>query len=407
MVKYTYNINDRTVSHLYLHHFILWTKVALQKKWEGVRRIVNIPKKQVLIILALVLVVGSGIIVYKHSGAKKQSEQASSNKVAVQVQPAKTMESTSALSLKANLAPVEKGIVGSKMSGQVVRILFEDGDMVSQGQALIALDDQDLRNQLQSAEINLQKLQATLDSSQRSFDRSKALFDSGAVSKSTIEDAETALKLARASVDAEQVSIQSINNSLNNSVLRAPISGEVDEKNVSLGQYVSPGTVLATVKNTTSIKAVVQIKQSDLDKVKVGQKATLKLSKDNADTYEGIVKNIDASADSSSRVFDCQIEIDNTAGKLRSGVFGYIEIANEQKKEILAIPLAALVGNEGSYSAFTMEENVARKHSVSIGEIQNDMVEVITGIKAGENVIVSNLNVLQDGDAVELEGQGI
>jgi len=368
---------------------------------------VNIPKKQVLIVLALVLVVGSGIIVFKHSGAKTQSVQASNNRVAVQVQPAKTMESTSALSLKANLAPVEKGIVGSKMSGQVVRILFEDGDMVSQGQALIALDDQDLRNQLQSAEIYLQKLQATLDSSQRSFDRSKALFDSGAVSKSTIEDAETALKLARASVDAEQVSIQSVNNSLNNSVLRAPISGKVDEKNVSLGQYVSPGTVLATVKNTTSIKAVVQIKQSDLDKVKVGQKATLKLSKDDADTYAGIVKNIDASADSSSRVFDCQIEIDNTAGKLRSGVFGYIEIANEQKKEILAIPLAALAGNEGSYSVFTMEENVARKHSVSLGEIQNDMVEVITGLKAGENVIVSNLNVLQDGDAVELEGQGI
>ncbi len=380
-------------------------QVVLKKKWEGGRRIVSKPKKWGLIVLALVLVVG-GISVFKHSGAKNQSVQAF-NKVAVQVQQAKTVESTSALSLKANLAPVEKGIVGSKISGQIVRILFEDGDMVSQGQALIALDDEDLRNQLQAAQINLEKLQATLDSSQRSFDRTKALFDSGAASKSAIEDAETALKLAKANLQAEQVNIQSINNSLNNSVLRAPISGEVNEKNVSLGQYVSPGTILATVKNTTSIKAVVQLKQSDLDKVKVGQKATLKLSKDDANTYEGIVKNIGASADASARVFDCQIQIDNADGKLRSGVFGYIEIANEQKKEILSIPLAALVGKEGSYSVFTIENNVARKHSVSIGEIQNDVTEVISGIKAGENVIVSNLNGMQDGDAVEISGQGV
>jgi len=366
---------------------------------------VSKPKKFVLIVLALVFVVG-GIRVYKNLGAKNQSVQAA-NKVVVQVQQAKTVESTSTLSLKANLAPVEKGIVGSKISGQVVRILFEDGDMVSQGQALIAMDDQDLRNQLQAAEISLQKLQATLDSSQRSFDRTKALFDSGAASKSTMEDAETTLKLAQASVAAEQVNIQSINNSLNNSTLKAPISGEVDEKNVSLGQYVSPGTALATVKNTSSIKAVVQLKQSDLDKVKVGQKAFLRLSKDDANTYEGIVKNIAASADASARVFDCQIQIDNTDGKLRSGVFGYIEIANEQKKDILGIPLSALVGNEGSYSVFTMENNVARKHSVTIGEIQNDIAEVISGIKAGEDVIVTNLNVLQDGDAVEISGQGV
>jgi len=362
-------------------------------------------KKLVLIVLTLVFVVG-GIGVYKNSGTTNQSVQAS-NKTAVQVQQAKTVESTSALSLKANLEPVEKGIVGSKISGQAVRILFEDGDMVSQGQALIALDDQDLRNQLQAAEINLQKLQATLDSSQRSFDRTKALFESGAASKSTMEDAETALKLAQASVAAEQVNIQSIYNSLNNSVLRAPISGEVDEKNVSLGQYISPGTVLATVKNISSIKAVVQLKQSDLDKVKVGQKATLKLSKADTNAYEGIVKNINASADASARVFDCQIQIDNTDGKLRSGVFGYIEITNEQKKEILGIPLAALVGNEGSYSVFTIENNVARKHSVSIGEIQNDVAEVLSGIKAGDNIIVSNLNALQDGDIVEINGQGV
>lgn len=345
-----------------------------------------------------------GSILFKFSGSKTQSALVS-KKTFVQVQQAKTIESTALLSFKANLEAIEEGIVGSKISGQVIRLFFEDGDRVSQGATLVALDDQDLNNQLQVAEINMQKMETTLESSQRSYDRIKALFESGAKSKSDYEDAETALKTARANLEAEKVTIQGINNSLANCVIKAPISGKVEEKNVSLGQYVSPGTQLAKVKNTSSLKAVIQLKQSDMDKVQVGQQATLKMSKTDKEGYTGVVKNIAGSADSSTRVFDCQIQIDNAQGKLRPGTFGYVELDSGQKSQMVTIPLAALVGSNGSYSVFTVEEGVARKRSVSVGEIQSDVVQIVSGLKAGENVIITNLNSLQDGDAVEFEGQ--
>lgn len=360
-------------------------------------------KKYILLIMAIAIIIAVGVA----GSPKKNTNVAQTiNKTSVEVQEAKTISTTTNLSFKANLDPIKEGIVGSKISGQVTRILFEDGDRVTQGQALIALDDVDLNNKMQAAQINLQKLQVTLESNQRSYERTKILYESGAKSASEMQDAETELKLAKANIAAEEVTIQGINNSLNDSVVRAPISGVISDKKVSLGQYVNPGTVLATVNDISSIKAVIQVKQSDLASIKVGQKAVLKLSKGDTAVYEGIVKNIDASANTSTRVFDCVVQIDNQEAKLRSGVFGYIEIGSDEKKDILAIPLTALAGSEGSYSVFTMEGNAARKHSVSVGNITENMAEITSGIKAGDKIIITNLNSLQDGDKVEVSGQG-
>ncbi len=359
-------------------------------------------KFSLITFVAILLLVG----VYCKLDKPKVAAQAL-NTTAVNVQSAKTMEVSSVLSFKANLEPIEKGIVGTKIAGQVVQILFDDGDTVAQGQQLVALDDKDVRIQLQSAEINLQKLQTTLDSSQRNYDRVKALFDSGAISKAAFEDAETAIKMAKSNIETAQVSILGINNSLNNLIICAPISGKIDEKNVSLGQYVTPGTILCKVLDTSSILAVIQIKQSDLAKVKVGQKANLKLSKNDTESYEGRIESIDVSANTASRVFNCQIRVDNKNAALRPGIFGYVELANDKKKVILGIPLSALVGTEDSYSVFTMDNGLARKHPVKIGEIRNDMVEITEGLKEGAKVIVTNLNSINDGDAVKVIGQGV
>jgi len=359
-------------------------------------------KKLVIVFMAMVLIV----LVFNTVKGEKQTSTMVSNSATVEVKQVQLVDWASTLTYKANLEPLEEATVSNKVSGQVVQVLFEDGDKVSQGQALISLDVESLQNQLQAAQISLQKLQLLLNTAQNSYDRTKTLFDSGALSKTDFENAESGLKTAQANVQAEQVSIDSINISVNNSMIRAPISGEVSNKNVNLGQYISPGTVLANINNNSSIKSVIQLKQSDLSKVQVGQKVTWKASQDDKTGYEGVVKTIAASAGSSSRLFDCQIQLDNPDNMLHSGVFGYIQISGGKEKQIISIPLAALTGSEGNYSVFTIENNVARKHSVSIGEIQNDMAEVTSGLQAGANVIITNLNTLQDGDAVQVKGQG-
>jgi len=364
-------------------------------------------RRMISITIALVVLFAGAMLFYKLIAMKKvPAPAAAGNKTVVEVQQAKTIENASVLTFKATLEPVDEGIVSGKISGKVVKILFEDGKKVSQDEPLVMLDDQDLRNQLKSAETNLQRLEINLESAQRDYDRNKQLFDNNAIAKSDFENAETALKTAKVDLESANVNIESLKDSLENFIIRAPISGTVDEKSVNLGQFVTPGAVLAKVKNTYSLNAVIQLKQSDLDKVKVGQKATLKLSKEDTAGYKGVVKAIDVSANVAARVFDCKVQIGNEAGKLHPGGFAYVEIPVDKKREMVAIPMEALTGSEGNYSIFTVENGVARKRIVTIGEIHDNMAEVISGLKAGEKVIVTNLNTLQDGDAVAVNGQG-
>jgi RND family efflux transporter, MFP subunit len=346
-------------------------------------------------------------IAFKMVNGKENSAIQASNITTVQATQVQLTDSASVLYFKATLEPVEEAVVSSKISGQAVKVNFEDGDRVSEGQVLVSLDDQSLQNQLQAAQINLRKLQTTLKSMQRTYDRSKTLYESGALSKSEFENTEADLSMAEANVETEQVNIAEINNSISNSVLRAPISGEIAEKNITLGQYANPGTVAAKIKNDSTIKAAINLKESDLNKVKTGQKVMLKLSKEDPNGYEGIVKVIASSADSASRVFSCLVEVDNSEGKLHSGVFGYIEIPDQGQGQILAIPLGALSGTEGNYTVFVLENNMARQRSVDIGEIQNNQAEVRSGLSTGETVIITNINTLQDGDPVQIEGQGV
>ncbi|HAU32406.1 MAG: Efflux transporter, RND family, MFP subunit [Desulfotomaculum sp. 46_296] len=260
--------------------------------------------RKMISIIVIVMVAGT-LLVFRLATTKKRPVPASAgNKTYVEVQQAKTVKSASVLSFKATLEPVEEGIVGSEMSGKVVKILFDNGKKVSRDEPMVMLDDKDLANQLKSAQTNLQKLELNLDLSQRNYDRIKQLYDNNAISKSDFENAEAALKMAKVDLESANVNIETLKETLEDVVVRSPISGTVDEKNVILGQFVSPGTVLAKVKKTASLYAVIQLKQSDLDKVKAGTKATVKLSREDAGGYKGVVKAIDISADVSARVFD-------------------------------------------------------------------------------------------------------
>ena len=104
---------------------------------------------------------------------------------------------------------------------------------------------------------------------------------------------------------------------MNNTVIKAPISGVISDKAVNIGQMASPGTALAKVNDISSVYATIQVPQDKISSVKIGQAATVTV--DGSDkTYNGTVQNIDLSADTTARVFNCKIKIDNSDKSLLS-----------------------------------------------------------------------------------------
>lgn len=393
-----------------------------------------IKRKTTAIIIAIVVVAGVGIMGKKLAPGSGKTAQTlapsvtSGNKVAVKTQKANETEVTANMSFKATLEASGEGIVSNKVGGKVVQVLIDDGKAVAKDDPLVMLDDSDIKNNIESSEAQLEASQAQLksvgnqldsaqmglDNAQKSYDRTKALFDQGAVSKVELENAETALKTAKISVDSANLSIEAqkaniktaqtnletLQSSLNNTVVKAPISGITSDKSISVGQYVNVGTTLGKVENISPIIAVINVQQSDLNNIKVGQKAQFKLNEGDTDVYDGTVKSIDVSADPSSRVFKCKIQIDNEGQKLKPGIMGSIEIYSEDTRKAILLPLGALGGSQGKYYVFVNDKGVARKHTVTTGEVTKDSVEIKSGIQAGDEAITTNVSTLLDGDVV-------
>ena len=160
--------------------------------------------------------------------------------------------------------------------------------------------------------------------------------------------------------------------------------------------------MLGKVKNISPIYAVIEVKESDLSYVKSGAKAKFKLSDKDSTEYDGVVKSIDGAADATSRVFKCRIQIENKDGKLKPGVFGNIKIATDENKKAITLPLKALAGSEGNYYVFINNNGVAKKQTITTGEISGDTVEIKSGVKDGDSVIGTNVGTIQDGDAVKV-----
>ena len=128
----------------------------------------------------------------------------------------------------------------------------------------------------------------------------------------------------------------------------------------------------------------------------------LKINVDDAQRdYNSTVQNMDLSADTSSRVFNYKVKIDNSNKSLLPGVYAKVELASVEKNEVITVPVNALVGNEGDYSVFINDNGTAKKQKVTIGETNENNVEITSGVKDGDQVICTNTSTIQDGDEID------
>lgn len=272
-----------------------------------------------------------------------------------------------------------------------------------------------IQQQLNSAQVSLQKLQINLDDAQRTYNRQKTLFDGKAISQTDLEAAEKALnnakadyntgeasiETAKANLESQNVSIAKYQSDLANTVLKAPISGVISDKALSVGQMVSPGGALAKVNDISSVYATIQVPQEKISSIKAGQAATVKIE-GNDKAYDGAIQNIEALADTTTRVFNCKIKIDNSDKSLYPGVYAKAELLSSEKTQIITVPINALVGTEGNYSVFINDNGKAKKEKVKIGETDDNNVEIDDGVKDGDQIICSNTGTLQDGDTIDV-----
>jgi membrane fusion protein, multidrug efflux system len=307
--------------------------------------------------------------------------------VAQQVQTTPFKDETEALgTAKAN----ESVDLTAKTTNRVVAIQFKEGQYVRKGEVLVEFDGAETRANLSSA-------QATLRDTQSQYQRSRELYQSKALSESDLLQLEAKMLSAQAAVDAAQARV-------NDTVIRAPFAGRMGLRNVSVGALVTPGSVMGTLDDAHIIKLDFSVPETYLSIIKEGQALQARSSAWPELNFTGRVSSIASRVDPVSRSVVVRALIDNSAQRLKPGMFMTVHLERVSAAALM-IPEQALVPESDRQYVYVVQDDTARKVAVTLGRRKPGLVEVLSGIKAGEQIVIEGGEKLRDGAAVQLAVQ--
>ncbi|AOW76435.1 efflux transporter periplasmic adaptor subunit [Colwellia sp. PAMC 20917] len=340
-----------------------------------------------LLILVAILVV---LIVYLQWPEAKQEESKFERVVAVKMLPVVLTEFIESVEAVGTARANEQVIITSKYSDLVDAINFDDGQKVKKGAVLVKLN-----NQEELAKVN--ELTANLSESQAHLTRLTKLLSSNTTSKSLVEQQEAKTK----AIEAQLVSA---NSKVNDLIIRAPFAGVLGFREVSKGAYLDAGDIITSLDDLSSVKVDFHLPERLLTHIHVGQQVTAFNSAYQGKEFIGEITAIDSRIDASTRSIKVRATINNKALKLRPGMLLNISVLL-QVENILQLPESSIIPIENIHYVFVVREDKAVRKAIKIGRRHPGVVEVISGLVAGEEVVVEGALKLRDGSAVSISGQ--
>ena len=282
--------------------------------------------------------------------------------------------------------------ITSKTSNLITAVKFQEGQLVKRGQILVNLDGA-------QATADLAVADAALAESESQFNRSRNLFSTQALSRSELDQIEATHKANQARVIAAKAR-------LSDTVIRAPFDGRTGFRRVSVGSLVNPGTIITTLDDSSIIKLDFNVPQIYFFALHPGLEIEALTSGLPNRTFNGKVTTLGSRVDTVSRSIMVRAEVLNKDGILRPGMFMTVKLKTEAVPALL-IPEQALVPEQGQMYVFVVEDGVAAKRPIVIGRRRPGEVEVITGLKNAERVIVEGTQKVRDqGKVYEVSETG-
>jgi len=284
----------------------------------------------------------------------------------------------------------EQVVITSKYSDLVDEIFFDDGQQVKKGAVLVKLN-----NQQEVAKVN--ELRANLSESKAHLKRLTELLASRATSKSLVEQQGAKTK----AIEAQLVSARA---RLNDLTIRAPFSGVLGFREVSKGAYIDAGNAITSLDDLSIIKVDFHLPERLLTHIHVGQQVSAANTAYRNKEFIGKITAIDSRIDSSTRSIKVRANISNEALKLHPGMLLNISVLLQVEK-ILQLPESSIIPIENVHYVFVENEGKAVRKAIKIGRRHPGVVEVVSGLAEGEQVVVEGALKLREGSSVSIIGQ--
>ena len=338
----------------------------------------------------------------------------------------------------------EDAEVAAEVAGRVVATPVERGSLVRANDEMIRIASADADAQAREAQANAAQIEARLaltggggfdvervpevanakannQLAQNDFSRAKRLYDDKLLSQSEFDQRSMQVEAAARQYDVAKNSaaqqyqallgararVAMAQKALADTVVRAPFAGAIGERFVSVGDYVTKGTKVASVLRIDPLRVELTVPEQYVSAVAAGRAVTFEVDAYPGETFTGQVRYVSPSVTAATRALTLEAIVPNTAGRLKPGFFATARIEEAQKRPGILVPAAAVRTVAGTARVFVIAgdraEERAEERIVMTGQVVGDQIEIATGLKSGERVASAGLDKLVDGVRVAVK----
>jgi len=381
-------------------------------------------KKKAIIIFAVIMFIGIIIILNLRSQREKS--------IKVTVEKAEKHDLTSKISASGEVKPKKNVNISAHIPGRIVKIGVEEGQRVKAEDFLLKLDSTQYQANADRAQALIHSYRAEhiravagLKKDESSYKRYQKLFKEKLISEEQLEAAKAQYDISKAQqqaimyqIDQAQASLKSALDDLSKTAYNSPIDGIITSLRVEEGEIAmigtmnNPGTILMTIADLSVMEVEVEVDETDVIGVEIGQQAEVRVDAFPDQAIKGKVTEIGSSAlqkvtsSEESRDFKVIITLENPPENLKPGLSATTDIITAEKTDILAIPISALVlrekedkegekKDEQEEGVYVVEENRVKFFPVEKGIMGEMMIEITTGLEEGQDIVVGPYSALR------------
>ncbi len=350
-------------------------------------------RSKIYVGIGIAIVIVAAILWNNKSIMQAKARTATHTTMRVSVARVKTSTLSQSLSLVGTIVANNDVAIVSETQGRVTVVNAEVGQTKNAGSTLVQVDEELKKSEFIKAEVNYER-------AKRDAERYAALRSENATTEWQKDNAWQAFKIAESNFIKARKEFR-------DTKITTPISGIVTARTVDVGAMVQPGMVVANVIDISRLKVKLNIAESDVFKLKVGDPVDITTDVYPGRKFSGKVTTISAKADE-SHTYPVEIGLPNSKDQpLKAGMFGRVHFTSTGNAKMLSVPRIALIGSVQDSRVFVVENNIVTLRTIVVGDAAGNDIAVLQGLREGEAVVVNGQNNLKDGEPVEVvDGKG-
>lgn len=348
----------------------------------------NLPRVVLLAMIAVIIMLMGSIRDKSETIAADKANAIRSEKPPVNIVTLNLSPTTIAdrINLPGAIEPWTRLELLSKLNGTITEVMVHEGQSVKRGAIIARIEAEDF-------EIALQRAEAAYNLAKADYNRDKSIYEKGVIPASSFEANKTNMQTAKADFDNARLL-------LSRTTITSPMDGVIRRMDAKIGLQLSIGDPIAEILEINKLKGVIGIPESDVSAVRPLEVVDISIQALDNRIISAKKYVLSSSPETFARIYNLELEIDNSDGDILAGMFIRADIVKKQVDNTLIVPFYSVVSRNNEQYVFVEEDGIAKKRMVTLGIMEKWMVQVLDGLNPDENLVIEGHRDVEDGQKV-------